>query len=90
MFVVGHSAGGHLASLLAMDGRILRRNGVDPDAISGFVSIDGIFDLGASLAAFKRKQADVVRQLFGPDDASLAAHSTISYARAPPATAIRR
>lgn len=82
MFVVGHSAGGHLASLLAMDGRILRRNGVDPDAIGGFVSIDGLFDLGASLAAFKPAQADVVRQLFGPDDASLAAHSTISYARA--------
>ncbi len=81
LFVVGHSAGGHLASLLAMDGRILRRNGVDPDVIGGFVSIDGIFDLGATLAALKPEQADVVRQLFGPDDASLAAHSTISYAR---------
>lgn len=82
MFVVGHSAGGHLASLLAMDGRILRRNGVDPEAISGFVSIDGVFDLGASLAAFTPEQADIMRQLFGPDDTSLAAHSTISYARA--------
>jgi acetyl esterase/lipase len=66
MFVVGHSAGGHLVSLLAMDGRILRRNGVDPEAINGFVSVDGIFDVGASLAAFKPGQADVLRQLFGP------------------------
>jgi type I restriction enzyme R subunit len=33
------------------------------------VSIDGIFDLGASLAALEPGQADVVRQLFGPDDA---------------------
>jgi acetyl esterase/lipase len=82
LFVVGHSAGGHLASLLALDPRILRRNGVEPEAVAGFVSIDGIFDLGASLAAFKPEQADVVRQLFGPDEASLAAHSTISYARA--------
>ncbi len=82
VFVVGHSAGGHLASLLAMDGRILRRNGVEPEAIAGFVSIDGIFDLGASLAAFKPAQAEIVRRLFGPDDAGLAAHSTISYARA--------
>lgn len=82
VFVVGHSAGGHLASLLAMDGRILRRNGVDPEAIAGFVSIDGIFDLGASLAAFKPGQAEIVRRLFGPDDATLAAHATISYARA--------
>jgi acetyl esterase/lipase len=82
LFVVGHSAGGHLASLLAMDGRILRRNGVDPEVISGFVSIDGICDLGATLAALKPEQADVLRQLFGPDDATLAAHSTLSYARA--------
>jgi acetyl esterase/lipase len=82
IFVVGHSAGGHLVSLLAMDGRILRRNGVDPIAIAGFVSIDGIFDLGASLATFKPDQIAIMRQLFGPDDATLAAHSTISYARA--------
>lgn len=82
MFVVGHSAGGHLASLLAMDARVLRRHGIAPEAISGFVSIDGIFDLGAALPTFKPAQADIVRRLFGPDDASLAAHSTISYARA--------
>jgi acetyl esterase/lipase len=81
-FVVGHSAGGHLAALLAMDPRILLRHGVAPEGISGFVSIDGIFDLAASLPAFKPAQADVVRQLFGPDDANLAAHSPISYARA--------
>jgi arylformamidase len=81
IFVVGHSAGGHLASLLAMDGRILRRNGVDPEAIRGFVSIDGIFDIRASLAEFKPAQADIVRRLFGPDEARLTAHSTISYAR---------
>jgi pimeloyl-ACP methyl ester carboxylesterase len=82
MFVVGHSAGGHLASLLALDGRILRRHGVESEAIGGFVSIDGIFDVGLSLGAFKSGQADVVRELFGPDDASLAAHSTTSYVRA--------
>ena len=82
MFVVGHSAGGHLVSLLALDGRILRRHGVDADTIAGFVSVDGIFDLAASLASFKPDQTAIVRELFGPDDAALAAHSTISYARA--------
>jgi hypothetical protein len=82
LFVIGHSAGGHLVSLLAMDPRILERSGVDAAVIAGFVSIDGIFDLGASLAAFEPNQVDIMRQLFGPDDAALAAHSTISYARA--------
>ncbi|HEY1532927.1 MAG TPA: alpha/beta hydrolase [Polyangiaceae bacterium] len=82
LFVVGHSAGGHLVSLLALDERILLRHGVAPDAVSGFVSIDGIFDLGASLRAFTPEQAGIMRKLFGPDEAKLAAHSTISYARA--------
>lgn len=81
LFVIGHSAGGHLASLLALDARILRRNGVDPDTLAGFASIDGIFDLPASLAAFKPAQAEIMRALFGPDDVALAGHSTISYAR---------
>jgi acetyl esterase/lipase len=81
IFVIGHSAGGHLVSLLALDERILRRNGVDPNAIAGFVSIDGIFDLGASLASFKPDQIAVMRELFGSAYA-LAAYSPISYARA--------
>ena len=82
IFVVGHSAGGHLVSLLALEGSVLRHHGVGPDAVAGFASIDGIFDLGASLAGFKADQAAVMRQLFGPDDQALAAHSPISYARA--------
>jgi acetyl esterase/lipase len=81
-FVIGHSAGGHLVSLLALDGRILQRHGVDADAIAGFVSVDGIFDLGASLAFFEPDQVVVMRELFGPGDDALAAHSPISYARA--------
>jgi acetyl esterase/lipase len=82
LFVVGHSAGGHLASLLALDGRILERHGVDASAIAGFVSFDGIFDLKASLSAFTPEQAAIMRRLFGPDDARLAAYSTVTYARA--------
>jgi acetyl esterase/lipase len=82
VFLVGHSAGGHLVSLLALDERAWRGAGTSPEDLAGFVSIDGIFDLGASLASFKPDQAAIVRQLFGPDDATLAAHSTISHARA--------
>jgi arylformamidase len=81
LFVVGHSAGGHLVSLLGMDPRIFRRNGVDPAAIAGFVSIDGIFDLEASLSSFTHEQAATMRKLFGPSDATLAVHSSISYVR---------
>jgi arylformamidase len=82
VFLVGHSAGGHLVSLMALDERVLRRNGIAADAVAGYASIDGIFDLGASLPSFKPDQAAVVRRLFGPDDAALAARSPVSYARA--------
>lgn len=82
VFLIGHSAGGHLVSLLALDGRTLRGAGVEPEALAGVVSLDGIFDLAGSLPSFKPDQAKIVRQLFGPDDAALAAHSTVTYARA--------
>ena len=81
LFVVGHSAGGHLVSLLGMDPQIFRRNGVDPAAISGFVSMDGIFDLRASLSSFTLEQAATMRTLFGRSDATLAVHSSTSYVR---------
>jgi arylformamidase len=81
VFIVGHSAGGHLVSLLAMDDRVLGRHGVAAKSIAGFVSIDGIFDVKASLPAFTSEQSAVLRQLFGPDDATLAENSPLTYAR---------
>ncbi len=81
LFVVGHSAGGHLVALLALDDRLLARHGIDPNTIAGFVSIDGIFELEAALPTFSSEQAAVMRQLFGPGAAQLASYSPISYAR---------
>ena len=83
LFVVGHSAGGQLVSLLGTDPRFLRARGVSAGTVAGFASVDGIFDLKASLAHLKPGQAAVVRELFGPDDAALAAHSTLSHLEAP-------
>ena len=82
LFVVGHSAGGHLVSLLAMDPGILARHGIETGSIAGFVSIDGIFDLTAALPALSSEQAAVMRQLFGSDAAQLARYSPLSYAGA--------
>ena len=42
--VVGHSAGGHTAALLALDETYLRDAGVGPDTVTGFVSIAGPVD----------------------------------------------
>lgn len=45
IFVAGHSAGGHLVSLLAVDPQYLRREGMSPKTIRGVISISGLYDL---------------------------------------------
>jgi arylformamidase len=45
IFLAGHSAGGHLASLVALDSSYLRRYGFGPDILAGVVSLSGIYDL---------------------------------------------
>ncbi|HYM48164.1 MAG TPA: alpha/beta hydrolase, partial [Burkholderiaceae bacterium] len=52
IFLMGHSAGAHLASLVALDERYLRDVGLPADALAGIVAISGIYDLrsGGSIA----------------------------------------
>lgn len=44
IFVIGHSAGGHTTTLLALDERLLRDAGVPPGTVRGFVSLAGPVD----------------------------------------------
>lgn len=41
IFIGGHSAGGYIASMLAMDTRFLNNAGVDPSTIAGFIPVSG-------------------------------------------------
>jgi acetyl esterase/lipase len=43
MFVCGHSAGGHLVSLLATDEQYLKEVGLGPEAIRGVISLSGVY-----------------------------------------------
>lgn len=43
MFLAGHSAGGHLVSLLATDDSYLKAVGVPPTDIKGVISVSGIY-----------------------------------------------
>jgi hypothetical protein len=45
IYLAGHSAGGHLASLVGLDSRYLARHGVAKNSIAGIVSISGLYDL---------------------------------------------
>ncbi|MGQ4660879.1 alpha/beta hydrolase fold domain-containing protein [Lysobacter sp. F6437] len=44
LFVAGHSAGAHIAALLATDGRYLRRHGIAPTNLAGVVGLSGPYD----------------------------------------------
>lgn len=43
LFLVGHSAGGHLAALLATDEKYLRAEGLDTADIRGVVAVSGVY-----------------------------------------------
>jgi alpha-beta hydrolase superfamily lysophospholipase len=49
VFVSGHSAGAHLAALVALDKRFLADVAVPPSFIKGVVSISGIYTVAAPL-----------------------------------------
>lgn len=44
MFLMGHSAGAHIAALLATDGRWLERVGLRPRQFAGFIGLAGPYD----------------------------------------------
>lgn len=43
LFISGHSAGGHLASLLAMDETYLKAEGLDLHTIRGVIAVSGVY-----------------------------------------------
>lgn len=44
VFLMGHSAGAHIAALLAYDERFLEAAGMHPDRIEGFIGLSGPYD----------------------------------------------
>jgi acetyl esterase/lipase len=79
--VVGHSAGGMLACLLALDAAHLKQAGVEPGRVRGFASLGGIYDLARILPALEPDEAATVRRLAG-GDAGLARFSPQQKVRA--------
>ena len=48
IYVAGHSAGGHLCSLLSLDGRYLAPYKLSPRDIRGVLALSGVYDLTAA------------------------------------------
>lgn len=86
----GHSSGGHLASLVALDERYLRRVGVhQPRFLRGFIGISGVYDIERfSQNAFARRC--MIQPAFGTDRSAWGEASPIHHVRqgVPPALLI--
>jgi len=86
IFLGGHSAGGHLAALVALDERYLAAEGV-PATVAAVVGISGVYDLELAYEdATWLARRFVGKAVFGDDPAVLRDASPVSYVRpdAPP------
>ncbi len=79
VFLAGHAAGGHLASLLALDPRYLERHGVERSALAGVIALSGIYDLEAQ-GGTDEERARYERVI--PDAATRRTASPVSHLRA--------
>ena len=77
-FVGGHSAGGHLAALVALDRKLLAAHGVTPEVIKGVLGLSGVYDL--------REAEGGLSSVFGREPAALRAASPLLHlgTKAPP------
>ncbi len=62
LYVAGHSAGGHLVSLLALDPRWLGAHGLTPASIRGVMTLSGVYDLSVAEVADSVFSKDPVRR----------------------------
>ncbi|MGE5202451.1 MAG: alpha/beta hydrolase [Acidobacteriota bacterium] len=60
LFLMGHSAGGQIAALLALDGSYLRSVGIEPGAIAGMIGLAGPYD-------FLPLRDPTLKAIFGPE-----------------------
>jgi arylformamidase len=80
LFVMGHSAGAHLAALVSTDGRYLAACGLGLGALSGAIPIDGAgFDIPGLMATHERVYGRMFRTAFGDDPYNWADGSPISH-----------
>lgn len=76
--IMGHSAGGHLAALLALDPRYLKAEKLEPSHISGVVAVSGVYQIDPA--------AELYIPAFGtdPDDCRRASPMTYVKEKHPP------
>lgn len=82
--LMGHSAGAHLAALVASDPTYLSAAGVPMSALRGVILLDGAaYDVGRQLADKSNRVEDMYVQAFSRDPARQARLSPVNHAAAP-------
>lgn len=87
IFLMGHSAGAHIAALLALDGRYLQKVGGDPTWMRGWIGLSGPYALEMRVPILEQMfrspyvKADwrVVDLVRGPSPPALILHGTNDY-----------
>lgn len=80
IYLMGHSAGGQLVSMLALDDTWLTRHQLPRDVIQGTIAASSIWDLVAMRDAQpQRFNRRVTYRVFGRDDAALQRYSPIHH-----------
>lgn len=83
LFLMGHSAGAHLAALISTDEQFLKANKLDLSIIKGTILLDGAsYELTDKAASAERNSEDQVQAAFGDDPAVWKAASPISHIEA--------
>ncbi|MCM3872530.1 MAG: alpha/beta hydrolase [Pyrinomonadaceae bacterium] len=82
VFVSGHSAGGHLAALIALDPDYLDEVGLSVTAISGVIGICGIYNLAHFARRNWMAEHLMTRAAFGKDSTFRAQASPVNHVRA--------
>jgi acetyl esterase/lipase len=80
IFVMGHSAGAHLAALVCTDDRYLKAEGLSLSIIKGCVPVDtAAYDIPKRFAQHGATKADAGKAIFGSDEAMHKELSPITY-----------
>jgi acetyl esterase/lipase len=78
IFLAGHSAGAHLAALVALDSTYLTQHGINPQSLAGVIAISGIYDLSSKPETTEEHKI-AVEQAFGNRPEVLKAASPIAH-----------
>lgn len=80
LFIMGHSAGSHLAALVATDPRPLAKVGLKPDVFRGAIMLDGsAYDIPDRIQKGAEKLAENCRRAFGEDSVAQADASPVNH-----------